>query len=182
MNESIWQTIAETPWWKVAFFGYLIYLVFMTTKPRIITLRSLQFGVLSLTALSLIALATATYVTTEALSRALVMFLLGGGLGWLQFSAYRLQAITGEKKLLVPGSRILVFVIPAIVFLKYYFNNQLSVDTSSLPVEKLIVLFMTVTGLACGLFVGRWLYARHIVKFGPFIASTAANLLTSPHQ
>ena len=176
MNGSIWQTIAETPWWKFAFVAYLIYLVYMTTKPRIITLRSLQYGVFSLTALSVIALATVTvtHINPEAFSRCLVMFLLGSGLGWLQFSRYRLQAIAGEKKLLVPGSRTLVFIIPSIIFIKYYFNFQISLDASSMPIEKLTVLLMTLAGLSCGLFIGRLFYATHVVKSGPFLA-TASN-------
>jgi len=169
MHESIWQMIAERPWWHFAFVGYMIYLTYLTTKPRTISLRSLQYSVFSLIALSMIALTTATYINTEALSRCLVMFLLGSGLGWLQFSTYQLQAIAGEKKLTVPGSRILIFIIPTIVFLKYYFKDQLTFDASALPIEKLTALFMTLTGLTCGLFTGRLLYATRIVKVGPFV-------------
>jgi hypothetical protein len=171
MNDSIWQKIAETPWWQIAIVGYMIYLTYLTTKPRTISLRSLQFSVGSMLALSLIGLTSATYFNTEALGRSLVMFLLGSGLGWLQFSRYRLQAIAGEKKLVVPGSRTLIFLIPTIVFLKYYFHGQLSLDASTLPIEKLTTLFMTIVGLTCGLFTGRLFYATRIVKVGPFVAA-----------
>lgn len=171
MNESIWQMIAETPWWKYVFAAYLVSIAYQAAKPHIITLRSLQYGVVSLVALSLICITKFIHINADTLSHWLVMFLLGGGLGWLQFSRYRLQAIAGEKKLLIPGSRFLFFIIPAAVFLKYYFDVPLSFDVSTLPSANLTILLMSLFGFSTGLFLGRLSYAAHVVKSGPFLAA-----------
>lgn len=87
MQETIWQTIAATPWWMFLTFVYLVWVCYQAAKPRLVTIKQLAaiaFAFFCLSAFNLCAIMQA--VTYTHLSIWTGMLFLGTGLGYLQFS------------------------------------------------------------------------------------------------
>src|SRR3990167_5126937 len=168
MNGSIWQAIAETPWWVYPLVYYMFYLSYLGTKPRIMPL---QYLMLSATSFILISTLGIIYFVNVDISNPacwIVMFLLGAGLGWLHFGRLKVKGIEGAKKILMPGSVLPFCIIVAVLSVKYFFSDQISVDPDVLRTGLYSRGLMTLYGFCTGLFFGRIVYVMRVLKFGPF--------------
>jgi hypothetical protein len=173
MNDSIWQKIAETPWWVYPLIFYVIYIAYLSTKPKIVPLYNLFFSAAAFLLVSIIGIVAFVRFDNMNLASYIVMFFLGGGLGWLHFRSLKIKAVAGEKKLVMPGSWFAVFFIIAFVTAQFYLQFPLSLNSDVLLHGQYSLLLMTLYGFFTGLFGGRIACALRIVKNGPFTPSPA---------
>ncbi len=175
MTNSIWEIIADTPWWVYVVFFALMQAGFTATKPRIISIKQLYLLPILFLLFSFIALARIQLdLTNFFLWLGAIMF--GTGLGWLQFRALKIKAIKNEAKLYIPGTWSVMVIILIAFTLKYYYGYQLAIDTRLILSPKFAGWLSLAYGLFTGLFVGRITYAHRCLKTGPFMAENAVQL------
>ena len=168
MNDSIWQTIAGTSWWVYFVCIALVYVSYQASKPRIIKLHLLLVVTAYFICLSIIGMYA--FVQLNALNIAcwFVMFLLGSGCGWLQLCTTRAKAITGHRKLLLPGSWTTMFVIILLMAGRYYLRTEIHLDASIIQTAKFHFFAMAGYGFFTGFFLGRICCVLRVIKVGPF--------------
>lgn len=173
MNDSVWQTIAETPWWVYPLVFYVCYIAYLSTKPKVIPIYNLIFSAAFFILISIVGITAFVHFNNMNLSSWIVMFLLGAGLGWLHFRMLNIKALRGEKKLVMPGSWFVLAFIITFVAVQYYLGFPLYLDADTLRAGKYSLLLMTLYGFFTGLFTGRIACALRIVKHGPFTAEAS---------
>lgn len=170
MTSSIWETIAETPWWFYLFVIGFIQLGLSATKPRIVPIKQIFALPLLYLSLSFVCIYLGIQSTLINWSYWLGACVAGGLLGWLQMLARRVKAVKNDTKLYLPGSWVFFLLVLAMIFIKYYLAYQftnITFDTLSDP--NYAKLFMGIFGLCAGLYLGRIIYALRAIKAGPFI-------------
>lgn len=170
MDASIWQTIAETPWWLYVIAAYFIMICWVATRPSIVPVKSL----LVLPCLFLLFSLPALILYSEFnMVNSLLAFLIGGvgvPFGWLEFKIHRIKAFKNEDKLYIPGTWNLFILIAIFCLLKFYFEFTLN-DFLTLKIfthHKLSTNLIFVYAFLLGFFIGRYGYARQCLKSGPF--------------
>jgi hypothetical protein len=176
MKETIWQTIASTPWWMFLFSAYFIWVCYNATKPRIVTIRQLTvmpLFIISLSVMSMCAMMKTVSYFHYALW--LGMFLLGTGLGYLHFLMLNIKAIKSLNSVYLPGTWAPLFIILSLFISKSYFGYQFTFDPQTLVDPEYAILIILAYGLFTGLFIGRLGYALRCMKSGPFTLLTSAS-------
>lgn len=167
MTISIWEKIAETPWWIYVLYISLIYIGFLGTKARIIPIKQLfilpgMFLILSFCSMYLM------HLTLFALMCWIATIVLGMGLGWLQFRIFKIKAVKDEAKLYVPGTWSLLVIILIIFATKYYYGYELETNPQQLLSPKFAAILALIYGFFTGLSIGRASYAMRCLKVGPY--------------
>lgn len=170
MSHSIWQVIANTPWWVFFLFVYLIRVSYVATKPRIIPLKSMLILPSIFVTLSIFGLANIIKLDSYNILLWLAALLVGSSLGWLQFYALKIKAIKEGNKIYIPGTWSVFFIVLTIFSIKYYFNVELALDPASIAASKYGPIFILMYGLFTGLFFGRLAYSIRCVKSGPYLS------------
>ena len=169
MNDSIWQAIANIPWWIYATFIYLIRLGLLASKPRVVPIQNLFILPSFFVLLSLVCIYTSKELSFFTLSIWLSTLLLGALLGWFQFRMFKIKAIKEEAKLYLPGTWSLLILILISIALKFYFINSANTfDAHVLTQPKFAGWLFSLYGFFTGLFLGRFFYSWRCLKVGPF--------------
>ncbi len=171
MHESIWQTIAYTPWWMIVLFGYLAHASYLATKPSALPIRKLIFLPVFFFVASLLGMFILVKPNTANLACWAVMLLLGTGLGWLQFRVSNIKASKEDRTLHIPGTWSALILLIAAISAKYYFGFQLNLSPELFQTTPYANALMGLYGFVTGLFIGRSYYAVHAAKHGPFALS-----------
>ncbi len=171
MTQSIWDTIANTPWWVYVIFIFLLRAGLSATKPRTVPLRSFFVLPAILIPLSLINFFIDVNLTPTNVGMWLGALLVGILLGKVQFRLLRIKAIPKEAKLHVPGSWSLLIVLLVIFLTRYYYGHEMAIDPDVLKQPKWMMAMFLAYGFFTGLFIGRAISAVRCVKSGPFVAT-----------
>ncbi|OGT63630.1 MAG: hypothetical protein A3E85_01595 [Gammaproteobacteria bacterium RIFCSPHIGHO2_12_FULL_45_12] len=169
MTNSIWNTLANTPWWLYAAYFFMIRISFSSLKPQILALKSLiPFPILCALVSAITLFATPSF-TSGRIAYWLTGVLTGMLLGSLQFRLMKIKAILHEPKIWIPGSPALLIALIVFGFLRTYYNWSLTIDMSLLAQPDHALKIAGILGLLTGLSVGRILYALHCLKQGPYL-------------
>lgn len=170
MPTTVWDIIANTPWWVFGLFIYLSYVGFLATKPRTVPLNSLLILPIVFVIMSIISMFTVLHFMLNNAGIWLAGGVIGMLLGWLQFRAMKVQAVRDQSALYMPGSWILLALVMLIFACRYYINYEAALDPNFLSDIKHTHYIYGLFGLFTGLFAGRLLYARRVLKVGPYKA------------
>jgi hypothetical protein len=165
MNNSIWEIIANTPWWVFVLLVYLIRVGLGATRSRIVPVRRLLILPTIFIALSFVSMYNNMQLTFDHVLIWSAAFMIGSCLGWLQFKALKIKAVKNRASLYVPGTWSLLVIIIILFCVKYYYGYQNAIDPTKL--QSNIWLFFAY-GLFTGLFAGRVGYAVRCIKAGPY--------------
>ena len=169
MTDSIWEAIANTPWWVFVLFIFLVRIGLLARKPHIISMKQLLILPIMFFALSLVAIFNLKFQTINLLLWAGAI-LFGIVLGWLHFRLLKISAIKEKAMLYVPGSWNVLIIILTLFALKYYYNYEIALNSQMLNNPKIIMVLMLSYGLFTGLFIGRITYAFRCLRTGPYLS------------
>lgn len=168
MIDSIEEILADTPWWVFLLFTYLMWVGFSATKPHQVHIKTLMLFPVMLFVFSIMSLFAAQFTVGHFLLW-LSALGLGTSLGWLHYQSLRIKADKHTKKILVPGTWILLLIILCVFIVKFYFGYELAIHPHFIFQPKYYIGLLLVYGLLTGLFLGRFLYARHCLRAGPYL-------------
>ena len=169
MNDSIWQSIAATSFWVYVLVFYFLYMGYRGKKPQVVPLRALVLLAIGLICFTLAGISMFVKFNATNASYWALMYMLGMGLGWLQFSTLPVKAIVGEKNIYIPGSWLTLCIIIAMIASIFLTDFQISFDPATLRSGAYSRFLMIAYGLVTGLYFGRTIYALRAVKHGPFL-------------
>lgn len=164
MNASIWQTIAETSFWVYILYAMIIYIGYQHSKQRAIPTLVLWTSMIAFTCASIIGMSFFVKFSIVNIAWWGGLFLLGASFGWLHYYRLQVQHLADEEKLLIPGSWITMTAISGVMAAKYYFGPEISMDPDILKTGAYSPLLMALYGFITGLYIGRILYARRIIR------------------
>ncbi len=176
MSYRILQAIAATHWSIYFMFAYLAYASFLATKPKIIPLKSFYFLLVMFIALTSLAISTMIHVTSVNAAYYAGTLALGVSLGWLQCTRLKVAAIEGKKQFRIQGSYIFGILIFTLIVARYVYFTELDISVESFKTPFYSDLMMGFYGLFTGLVIGRLLYMKRVLKFGPFILNQRINM------
>jgi hypothetical protein len=165
---SFLQSIASAPWWGLPLFLYLMHMAYRANRPREVYVRALLLAPMLFILMSFIGMTYFIKVTPMNIKVWADMLLLGLGLGWLHFSAIKVMAISGQKKLQMPGTWLIMILVPVVFALKWHFGLTGWINPRMFDSPKVALYLMGVYGFFSGLFLGRAAYALRSMKLGPF--------------
>lgn len=171
MNTVNWQAIAATPWWVFLYVGFIIWLAYSVSKPRIISLK--QLYLLSLFFCALTALAVCPMYKSLALTDSLIWLdamILGTGLGYLQLQFQQAKAIPNTESIYHPGTWLFFVLILAGLGAKFYFDLDINFTPQDFINPKNLFYILFAYGLFTGIYTGKLGYALRSTKQGPFTA------------
>ena len=167
--DNIWQIIANTPWWIAPLFCYLMYLGYLANKPRTLSYASLLRAPLIFTAFTIVAMFTYLNHTPLNILIWLATLIIGTIMGWLNFKLTKVKAIKDERKLALPGTWMLWIFSIGIFTAKFYYHYDFMLDLETVKQPHFQYALCTLYGFFTGLFIGKIIYARHALKFGPYV-------------
>jgi len=170
MTNTIWDKIADTPWWYFLAFAFLVHASFLATKPRVIHVRSIFLSPIIPITLSIFSIHHFIPMTTQNIAAWLDALVLGVALGWLQFYISNIQAILHQPKIYIPGTWQLFIIVMAAFSAKIYYGFTIGFDPNILSDPDYAPIFMFAYGLITGLFCGRLTYSVQCIKSGPYSA------------
>jgi len=180
MTMSIWEKIAEVPWWTYPVFFYLIKISLSATKPHYITLKQLLFIPSSFIVLSAIGMYFKIPLTAYHSFIWIGTVFIGIAIGWLHFFIFRIKAIKHTSQLYLPGNYS-VIALTIGMFTAYCFGYPVSDLVSWLITPNAAPMLMGLYGLFTGLFIGRLIYAYRCIKHGPYrLEATSHPLAIQP--
>lgn len=171
MSDTIWQTLAETPWWIYLIIIFLARLSLAAFKPHVIHIKNLIVSPVIFLGLSLFMMFMNIHFSFFCFTLWSVFILLGIPLGYLQFYVRRIKA-ANKTQLYVPGTKsLLITILFLIIFIfyflartDYFFSLQLFLQAKYTP------WLFSFYGLSIGFLIGRLVYSLRCLKVGPFIA------------
>lgn len=158
-STSIWETIANTPWWVFVIFFYLTWIGLLATKPSTIRINQLLIFSIIFFCGSMVCLLTLQF---HLITLLFWLAALGIGIasGWLQFSFTKLTFLKNENKLQVPGSWNLLIILFLFLATKYYYRYELALIPNMLSNPFSQQILIIIYGAITGVFVGRWLWVK----------------------
>ncbi len=166
MNTSIWEVIANTPWWVFAILVYLIRVGLLATRSRVVHIRRMLTVPLIFIGLSFVSLYNNPQLSNNQIAMWVGAFSIGSILGWLQFKALKIKAVKKTSSFLyVPGTWSLLTIILTMFAIRYYYGYENTIDPA-IAQSKPWIFFAY--GLFTGLFAGRIAYAIRCIKTGPY--------------
>jgi hypothetical protein len=94
---------------------------------------------------------------------------IGFILGFLHFLAGRVSAIQGTWQVYVPGSWTILVIIASLILAKYYFyGHRFFISLDIIRDPHYLPVFLSFSGLAIGLIIGRVFYLVRCVISGTF--------------
>jgi len=170
MTNSIWNILAETPWWVYVLFIYLIRLGIKATKPQTVPLKNLLLLPLAFFTLSCLSIYFSLKITALHIALWSLALLVGSFLGFLQGRLLKIKAIKHESQLHFPGSWSLLIMLLIIFASKYYLGHETAIDPAILTQPSSAAAMFALYGLMTGLFFGRVGYAIKCIKVGPYLS------------
>lgn len=169
---KFWQSVANTPFWMYLFFLYVIALSYRTTKPQVVPYTAVKLAPLGVAALSLICMFTFLQVTMTNLIYLLTTMTAGLIIGWIQYRIKNIQADTDRKTIHLPGTYVLCIAVCCAIFAKFYYSYTPDYADFSVPLGSISDAYsdkiMALLGLSCGLMLGRFIYAKKVMREGPY--------------
>lgn len=185
ISYTTWEAIAETPWYIYFLIWVLFYLGYLSTKPRLIRVKpeiaSQTFSI----AIFITALIALIPITLHNFSILIGGSVVGCLLGYAHFYFGRISALRDKWLVFVPGSYSILVIVTTLVLAKYYFyGHRFFISIEIIRDPRYLPIFMSFSGLAIGLFLGRMYYLLRCVKSGPFFEGELppefAKLLNAP--
>ena len=168
MTNSIWEIVADTPWWVYVLFAFLVRVGLQATKARVISARKLLTIPLIFISLSFFNMYSNTELTIDHVAIWMSALCAGGLLGWLQYKALKIQAVKNTTSLYMPGTWSLLVIILTMFTIRYYIGYQNAVSPQLFAEPKTWIIFLY--GIFTGLFAGRSFYALRCIKTGPYVS------------
>lgn len=181
MNNSIWQSIASTPWWYAVIFIWAAYVSRLSTKPSTIPLIRFYTATLFFLLVAAIAIFSLLHPTLAHYAVFAVMAVLGGGLGWLRFSMLSVRAIPDKNMLTLPGTWTLALTFIVSFIAIFFFGWTPQFNASYFHSHAFNLHAMMMYGFLSGFFIGRTAHASHIAKYGPFIELPKTDPISPAH-
>lgn len=163
MSTSIWETIAETPWWVFALFFYLMYAAIVATRPSVVQIKTFVIFPIVFVCLTMVNIIFIKQIHFTQICFWIATFSIGSLLGWLQLNFIKIKLLKDENKLQIPGSWSLLIILLVLLTMKYYFGYQITFTTDMLRDPFYQNILISIYGIATGIFVGRWIYVRRLV-------------------
>jgi hypothetical protein len=172
MTASIWESIADTPWWMYLGFIGLFALSWSATKPREIPIRNLLATPLVFIPFSLLCISFTLPINALNIGIWVVTAALGTVLGWWQFRLMKIKAIKDKLMIHMPGTRSLFIFMFLISAAKYFYGFSFSDYLALFTQVKYAKPILGGYGLLTGLLIGKVFYCLRCVKVGPFLSHT----------
>lgn len=170
MTTTIWDIIADIPWWVSVIIVFFIRIAYLATKPQLVSIKKMFTLPISMLVISTILLATQFPIYWLDVAIFFMALILGSGLGWLHFRIKKVKAVMNQATLYIPGSWNIFIIIIAMFVIRVNWNTSLSKETLMQP--NMILLASFLLGLSMGLVLGRLYYALRCIKLGPFTETT----------
>ncbi len=169
MSYSTWEGIADTPWWVYLIMLGFLNIGYLVTKPRFIFVKAELFTQTLAMAILIIGISYIFKFTWHNTGIIFGSMLAGFMLGWMQFYFGDIRAVKGKWIVHIPGSWVVFILMIAIIIAKYYFyGHRFFISLEELKQEKYYPTYLTLSGLAIGLFIGRVHYLLRVVRSGPY--------------
>jgi hypothetical protein len=165
MRDTIWQTIAATPWWMFTLYIYLIWASFLATKPRLVSLKNLFVSSLFFLSLSVMGMCSMMrFISITHYAIWVGTLFLGTGLGYLQFSIMNVRAVKDTHTFPLPGTYLPLIVLLVFFTTKFYWGYDITIDPQSFIDPKNSILLVFIYGLLNGIAIGKLSYALRYLK------------------
>lgn len=171
MQTSIWENIADTPWWFFLAVLGLIWMAWLATKPKTVAVKSLFLIPVIYIPLSLASIFLSFPITPASVFIWIGATMAGTVLGWLHFRVLRIKAIQNESRLYIPGTWTLFILLLLIAVSKYYYGYSFIIDPQYFIQAKYATIIVALYGLFAGLFIGKVIYSLRCVKYGPYLSN-----------
>ncbi len=169
MNTTLWEKIAETPWWWYALAVYLLLACVSSLKPRIVEVKQLFVLPLFFIIFSAIILSVSFDITLMNLATWTSALMSGMLLGFLQFRLLRIKAIPNENKLYIPGSPLFILMVASFLIAKVYFNLNTNIDVLFTLQQTHPIWFILAYGILSGLLLSKIVCSIRCLKKGPYL-------------
>lgn len=170
MQTTIWESIADTPWWSFLTVIGFIGLAWLATKPKTVPVKNLFIVPAIYIPLSLLSVYLTLPLSTMLFLNWIGAALVGAACGWLHFRLLKIKALQNEASLYIPGTYGLFIIILLIAVSKYYYNYSLILDTQRLMQAQYADYIVALYGFFAGLFIGKIAYSLRCIKTGPFVS------------
>lgn len=182
MPDTIWQSIASTPWWAFIFAAFVIRNCYLATKPRYLTLKQLYLLPTMFVCLSSMCMgAMMSNITMPVIAVWANFILLGTGIGYLQFNYRRIEALPHLNALRMPGTMVPGLMLIIGLLLKYYFGFKVNINLLALVQPKYLTFMLAGYGLVSGIFLGHLGYALRMLRASHTETIRQQTVVTSPH-
>ncbi|TAK73019.1 MAG: hypothetical protein EPO11_09310 [Gammaproteobacteria bacterium] len=168
MTNSIWESIADTPWWVYLVFIILIRMGYAATKGRVVHIRSFLVLPVIFIFTSLLNFFVNISFTPTNIALWLGTTLIGIAVGCIQFQLMKIKAVPNENKLYLPGTWGLLILLMLLFAARYYTGYEIALDPTILQQPKWMMGMFLLYGLLTGLFIGRAFCAVRRLKRGPY--------------
>lgn len=170
MQTSIWEKIADTPWWfSLVIIGF-VGIAWLATKPKTVPVKNLFFVPAIYIPLSVASICLTIPLNAIAILLWLGAALLGIAVGWLHYRLIKIKAVKNQASLYVPGTWSIFGLLLVVAVSKYYYDYPLMIDPQLFAQAEYANLFVGLYGLFAGIFIGKIIYSLRCVKNGPFVA------------
>jgi hypothetical protein len=165
MSYTLWESIAETPWWFYLILIALFRIAYLTTKPRFFFIKPLLLS----QALYIIFITLTFFLMTKLslLNMPIFFSLLGLGsvLGWIQFRFKQIKVIKDKSQIYIPGTWLFFISLFILIPAKYYyFGSQITIDMNVFQQAQWIPFIYGFSGFVIGLTLGRTFYLLQVVN------------------
>lgn len=165
MSYTLWEYIAETPWWFYLILIGMFRVAYLTTKPRFIFIKPLFFSQVMYIIFITIVFFSMIKLSLPNMPIFLSLLGLGSLFGWLHFRFKQIKVIKDKSQFYIPGTWLFFISLFILIPAKYYyFGSQVTMDMNLFQQEKWIPLIYGFSGMIIGLAVGRTFYLLQAVR------------------
>lgn len=164
MNDTIWQQIAATSWWMIVACGLIAYFSYLTTKPKIISLKQLALSVILFIITSIIAIYFFAEFNMTTIPWLSLMMMSGIICGWLYYWRLNITCRHDEPTLMVPGSWLNFLILISTSVIIYLNNIRIPTDPYTLIAGGYAASIITGYGFATGFVIGRFFYGMYLIR------------------
>ncbi len=168
-TRTIWEIIANIPWWVYALFFYIFYISVRAIKPRIVTVKNLIILPSIFIIFSIAGFYASGYFTFIHFLLAVGAGCVGYLLGWWYFRWMKVKAIQYQSKLQLPGTWSVLVMVLVFFLLSYFLGDILTPTAQSIKQPHYIKWLFIIYGVLIGFFIGRLAYALRCLKRGPYL-------------
>lgn len=169
---KFWQSVANTPFWMYLFFLYVIAFTYRTTKPQIVPYTAVKLAPLGVATLAIICMFTFLQVTITNLAYLITALAAGFIIGWIQYRIKNIKADADSKTIHLPGTYVLCITVCCAIFAKFYYSYTPDYADFNITLGSIANAYsdkiMVLLGLSCGLMIGRFIYAKKVMREGPY--------------